>query len=147
MLIGLIYVSDKSYQLSPVQFENLVEKAGRNNKKHNVTGFICELEEHYLQYLEGDKSQVASIMDIIKKDDRHHDILEHTYSIKNRHCSQWSMVSIPNGVIGSVHFGHLIQSVLNMLKKPAFDKAEIDSMIVNLLEKWISVGRLRGQMN
>lgn len=133
---ALVYESTKSKTLSTEEYKHMVAKAAENNSLHEVTGFICELEENYLQYLEGSSEDIEKIMSLIRSDERHFNIKEFKFDIDNRLFKTWSMVAIPPHMVGSVHFGHLMQSTLNLMVGKNFSKAEVKNRILSIAQKW-----------
>jgi hypothetical protein len=70
--------------------------AKRNNSLIGITGLMSYSKGYYFQIIEGDDKDVAKLVDVIRKDSRHHDIQTILdIPIKHRHFRKWSMRLVP----------------------------------------------------
>lgn len=72
-LIRLIYVSKVNTSQNAV-FQHIQTHSERFNKGNNITGFLCNNEESFLQCLEGSKGVVFSLMKRIFQDVNHKEV-------------------------------------------------------------------------
>lgn len=92
MLYRLVYMSTANNLFSESQLEDLLEISKKNNKEINVTGLLLTKGKTFIQCLEGQKQDVEYIYSKIKKDDRHHDVVELVEeTIFERIFNDWSM--------------------------------------------------------
>ena len=74
-LYRLFYVSKKTVDLSEEQVDTLAERASVNNREHNIVGALCFNGNHFGQLLEGPRDEVYRLVDRIREDERHQDML------------------------------------------------------------------------
>ena len=91
-LYRVIYTSRSL--LRPDQDQDLIEQFVLKNAANGITGVLMRHEDHYIQILEGDRADVMSLVETIKKDKRHTDFL----LVRSDTCAQrmffgWSMGS------------------------------------------------------
>lgn len=118
----LCYTSKAKGILSNSDLTNIVKKARKKNKKHNVTGCMIYHEHNFYQILEGTKDDVLKIMKSIAKDNRHYDVKVVLQGYKSgRIFKNWKMGFISN--YNSLSQENISQSVtinLNILKVESF---------------------------
>lgn len=72
--------------------EGLLSSSRKNNSKSNITGLLISYQGLFIQYIEGEPSTVDNLFQRIKKDPRHHSIVEiSTDFLKSRQFKNWSM--------------------------------------------------------
>ncbi|MGR9052613.1 MAG: phosphate-starvation-inducible PsiE family protein [Gammaproteobacteria bacterium] len=91
-MIRLVYVSstDKDWQADDLLA--LLKNCRIKNGARNITGILLYSNNTFFQVLEGEKDDVESVFEKIKKDDRHRDVtlIEKT-QITERQFPYWSM--------------------------------------------------------
>lgn len=70
----IIYNSVAQQNLQLTQIYEILHEARAYNSKHNITGCLLYLDGHFMQYLEGQKTAVQTVMEIINVDPRHYSI-------------------------------------------------------------------------
>ena len=104
----LVYVSTATTPLELDGILHIENIAKIKNEKADVTGLLTYCDCKFMQFLEGQKSQIEQIFSAIKRDQRHHsiDILRQG-EIPKRQFSGWSMkyapVDIIHGYKGDIH--------------------------------------------
>ena len=74
------------------QLERIVRSAKHNNAKLGVTGVLLFDHDRFVQVIEGDKSALDKLFNVIKQDPRHHDIkVLFDTPIKAREFAEWNM--------------------------------------------------------
>lgn len=64
----------------------------QNNEANNITGMMLFSEGSFLQVLEGEDNQMDTLIKKIKKDPRHHSLVQIAAgSLKERMFGKWSM--------------------------------------------------------
>ncbi len=72
--------------------EELLVKAREKNLRLNITGTLVYENGHFLQVLEGERSAVREMFDVIESDDRHYDVrLLIEDDLDARQFGEWSM--------------------------------------------------------
>jgi len=88
----ILYVSNSRYNFSYQELSELLDKARVNNSRLNVSGFLIYVNNLFVQVLEGEKEDVQTLFEKIKKDKRHEKIMViHESEISERLFDSWSM--------------------------------------------------------
>ncbi len=91
-LYSLVYTSTASRPLAKSDLEHILGNARKRNLEEHVTGLLLFTEGKFMQYLEGPKSGVLKIFEIIKKSSMHEQITEVSrQSVDTREYGDWSM--------------------------------------------------------
>jgi hypothetical protein len=95
-LVRLIYVSEVTESLDEKDIEQILASARKNNPKYGLTGMLCFHNRYFLQCLEGARSEVNKVYQVILKDPRHSNIvlLEYKELVK-REFESWTMGYVP----------------------------------------------------
>ncbi len=75
-LVGLIYVSSATVPLRRVELDELLAQSRFNNRRLGVSGCLLVHDDCILQYLEGPAEVVGPLMHKIRRDPRHHSVIE-----------------------------------------------------------------------
>lgn len=96
-LIRLVYVSAiKTNELSV--FKHIQKHSEDFNKNNDIAGFLCNNEESFLQFLEGSKKNIFSLMQRIFKDSNHKDVdVVYTEKVSDYTFTDWRMHSLNLG--------------------------------------------------
>ncbi len=88
----LVYVSSATKPLELNDIHAIEKVSNINNEKVGVTGVLTYCDCKFMQFLEGQKSNVDNIFSIIRKDRRHHsiDVLRQDF-INERQFIDWHM--------------------------------------------------------
>jgi hypothetical protein len=88
----VVYASLAAGALPAREIERILEQARRGNQKRDITGFLLFDGAQFLQLLEGDKSDVSELFEIIRRDPRHRDVQPMLAQDGAHRCfSNWSM--------------------------------------------------------
>lgn len=95
MTFRIIYSSASSTPMQLDDLEDILEQAQANNPAQRITGALVYADGFFLQILEGEKTRVEDLMQIIAKDLRH----EHLRVLYAGHVwapafSDWSMAYV-----------------------------------------------------
>ena len=71
----LIYASYSQKQWSEEDLTNLLRRARAYNGAKEITGMLLFFNNRFLQLLEGSKQNVLPLLEKIKNDERHDDLL------------------------------------------------------------------------
>lgn len=109
-----MYISTMAPALPDREIRSIARKASLNNRKIGVTGVLLSIHEFFFQILEGETETVDRLIDVIRQDPRHRDllILKAEQSITERLFPNWSMRSIR---LEEAH-GMILQTVRMMLE-------------------------------
>jgi hypothetical protein len=94
--VRLIYSSRAFRHLDSREINVIQECSHRLNSYCGVTGILYFSNNYFLQYLEGNETDVDRTYERITKDQRHTDLklVDHG-AIKCRHFSEWAMAYVP----------------------------------------------------
>ncbi|KQT50276.1 hypothetical protein ASG43_21610 [Aureimonas sp. Leaf454] len=93
MLIRLTYASLLAHDCGPTCINDIVALSAPANQSRGITGVLAVDGERVLQILEGPKEAVVQLYEHIRKDDRHHGVVELDRAIiKAPHFEAWGMV-------------------------------------------------------
>lgn len=92
----IIYISTIKKPLSEAEIKGIEQFARRNNKKTGVTGILISVHDYFFQILEGDEATVDVLVEKIRRDPRHQDllILSAEHEIAERMFPNWNMRTI-----------------------------------------------------
>lgn len=92
MLSHLVYVSTRKSNCTDEEIAKILAACKKNNKDQDITGVLLYSDTHFVQYLEGAYSNIISLYDHIKKDDRHKNaVMISSSAIKERSFPSWQM--------------------------------------------------------
>lgn len=88
----IIYFSSASMYFQPEMLKEMLISFRKNNEANHITGLMLFSEGNFLQVLEGEDSDVDTLVKKIKKDRRHHSIVQIAEdAITERNFVTWSM--------------------------------------------------------
>lgn len=91
-MYSLVYYSQATHPFGKDELFQLAEQASYKNHSLSITGFLQYKENHFFQYLEGNKDNVLALMDPITQDPRHIIVrMVHLPDIENRQFNHWYM--------------------------------------------------------
>lgn len=95
MLKQYLYISTAP-DLPRETVEDILRASARNNPQAGITGLLLYNGRNFLQMIEGEESDLLSLMARIARDPRHSGILKLDDSeIAARNCPDWAMKRVP----------------------------------------------------
>jgi hypothetical protein len=93
LLYNVVYCSRAADGMSKATVDKILESAHRNNPAHGITGLLVFGGGIFFQWLEGPRESLAQLMDRIRADGRHHDVVELTSGeeVRERMFPNWDM--------------------------------------------------------
>ncbi|MFV8281555.1 BLUF domain-containing protein [Christiangramia marina] len=86
------YISQQSHILKDADMETLLNSSRKNNAASDITGLLISYQGLFIQYIEGEASTVDNLFQRIKKDPRHHSVVEISSDfLEYRQFRNWSM--------------------------------------------------------
>ncbi len=90
-LTRLIYTS-RHKPLKPEVVERILQKSRANNVRSQLTGALIVAESHFMQLLEGGRTEISQCFMRIMQDRRHHDIqVISCGDVSKRLFQEWNM--------------------------------------------------------
>lgn len=84
-------ISSNPYIVEP-EVADILAKSRANNRTRRLVGVLCFGDGIFFQCLQGEASDVAQLLEVIKHDTRHTDVqVLHQTSIKEKTFARWSM--------------------------------------------------------
>ena len=137
-MFALLYASEDVFGFDAPALSDLCSTSAQKNRSLQVTGYLFYRSGRFLQYLEGEKEAVMSLMATIRKDERHTIAIELEHANANQRLfPHWSMQYVnPDGIM----FEDVIAIQLNVLKAAGPDSTLCDKV-------WSSVAKLTQYRN
>lgn len=76
MRYAIVYVSSATKDLKESEIKTILEQSVAWNNRHGLTGILLFSEGNFFQVLEGEESVIKDLFESIKKDPRHHNVLQ-----------------------------------------------------------------------
>lgn len=94
MLAHLVYVSTRKSTCTPAEIEKILVSCKKNNPAEDITGCLVYSQNKFIQYLEGESKDIFRLLDKIKLDKRHENVLMVSYSaITEKVFPSWHMAT------------------------------------------------------
>ena len=91
-LFRLVYISTIASALSDVELRAIVGSSQMRNRRLDVTGVLVRGEAHFAQMLEGRRVAIDAVMERVRRDRHHVDILQLALlPITRRQFGRWEM--------------------------------------------------------
>ncbi len=92
----IMYISTTTRKLSDEEVDEIGRRSTINNAKVGVTGILLSAHEFFFQILEGEPDDVDRVLERIRRDPRHQDvlILKAEHDIGERFFGRWSMRTV-----------------------------------------------------
>ncbi len=88
----LVYVSSATQLLSEEKLLEILEASRRNNQKQDITGLLLYKDGNFMQFLEGPKENVCTLVEKIEQDPRHRGVIKLLQQEQpEREFSDWAM--------------------------------------------------------
>ena len=135
-LYSLIYSSRATNFMSEYELTELASQAAAKNQQLSITGFMQYKNGFFLQYLEGEESQVLSLMDTIARDHRH--TVTRVIRLPNQpnpRFEEWYMRYLSQKEFGTIGLIDLIENIIMKMNNFAFEKKYIQANISRLIDQ------------
>jgi hypothetical protein len=91
-MFSLTYVSTASRTMQDSDLDALLRESREWNKSHSLSDLLLYKDGFFMQFLEGEKDEVMTILSKIKRDPRHHSMFVIFHEEREvREFSAWSM--------------------------------------------------------
>ena len=91
----LLYRSREVAPFSEADLTALVEQSQQWNEQHQITGLLCYSQGHFVQVLEGSRTDVHALFGRIQRDKRHHHVQKLSdYATATRWFADWRMAFV-----------------------------------------------------
>ncbi|MGB3464870.1 MAG: BLUF domain-containing protein [Cyclobacteriaceae bacterium] len=88
----LVYTSFRKPNCDEQELQNILKSCQNNNKPKGITGVLLHSKSRFLQYLEGDETQIVALYNKIKEDPRHASVTQRDLKkIDKRVFPSWAM--------------------------------------------------------
>lgn len=91
-LYRIVYTSYRKACCDDDEIKKILNACQRNNPARNITGVLLHAESRFIQYIEGSRSELLKLYELIKQDDRHTNISQRDFTeIESRVFPSWQM--------------------------------------------------------
>lgn len=91
-LYRLVYTSFRKRTCTEEEVKNILASCEKNNPERQITGILLHAKNRFIQYMEGSKSSVQALYDLIKEDPRHTSVNLRSFEpIEERVFPSWEM--------------------------------------------------------
>lgn len=93
LLHQVVYCSRAADGVDDAVVGTIVASAQRHNPTYDITGLLVFGSGVFFQWLEGPRAHIVALMEIIRRDRRHHDVvmLSETEEVRERLFPAWDM--------------------------------------------------------
>ena len=93
LLYNIVYCSRAAPGVGKAAVDKILQSAHRNNPAHGITGLLVFGGGIFFQWLEGPRDSVTDLMNKIRVDGRHHDVVELTTGeeVRERMFPNWDV--------------------------------------------------------
>ena len=132
-MLSVIYISVADPLIGEQDIAALLVQARRNNQRDALTGALIFNGHNFLQLLEGPADKVEACLAVIRRDPRHHGMLEiRRRDIDERSFAEWSMLYDAQFRGHDANLARLAVS------------GRLDPQDALMMENFIALGRRRG---
>lgn len=91
-LAAIVYLSTASHPMTEGDIDHILLAARQRNEQKSITGLLLYCHGTFMQYLEGGEDELLEVYELIKKDRRHHGLIQLAQTaIHSREFADWSM--------------------------------------------------------
>jgi hypothetical protein len=140
MLVRLLYASRTAKAPTAAMIDAILEASRKHNPERGITGILCHSGQVFMQVLEGGRSEVNALYNLICRDPRHQDVvLLHYEEVSERRFAGWTM--------GQVNLGKINPSLLlKYSERAALDPYSVSGKVsMALLEELIATASILGR--
>lgn len=113
-----MYLSRATVDFQEKDVMELARYAAQENEVGGVSGYLCFKNGLFVQYLEGNKSTILSLLHRIRDDDRHHIISEVTLGdLSGRHFMGWDMRYLDRKELKDVRLENVLDWIIDELQQ------------------------------
>ena len=93
LLFNLVYCSRAGTHVDAAVVDDIIQSSHRNNPRWGITGMLVFGEGIFFQWLEGPRDSITRLMDVLRSDVRHEQIimLSEVEESRERLFPQWDM--------------------------------------------------------
>jgi hypothetical protein len=104
MIYNLVYCSRASAGVDAAEVDRIVATAQRCNPVHGITGVLVHGDGLFFQWLEGPRESVRRLMERLRRDPRHHGVIElsELEEVRERLFPTWDMELVTSEAIRDV---------------------------------------------
>jgi len=138
-LTGIIYTSKATIDFDENDLYGLAFLAAKRNKNLDITGYLYFVKGSFMQYLEGDRTTVESVMTYIENDTRHEIIsILKKQNLEHRKFPLWDMKYITKDMLTEIKMETLVIERMEYIRRIK----EISKTQIGQSEKESSVWRM-----
>jgi len=132
LLTNVVYCSRATEGIDAAAVDHIIATSVRNNPRYGITGMLVFGEGVFFQWLEGPRASIERLMDLLRSDNRHGQIimLSEVDESRERLFPQWDME-----LVGAEHIAAVLQDALNDVHDP-HDNAALRALLAEVELRW-----------
>lgn len=134
-MFALIYLSQAKFSFHKDQLNQLEAQAIQNNERLKVTGYLNYQKGNFLQYLEGNREVVLSLMQAIEQDGRHTILRKvNLPKFEERRFPDWHMRYLKNHELTEVGLEQTLEEVLLHMNTSLYGEDRVHRVTTRLID-------------
>lgn len=127
---SLVYASRSTRDFSQDDLDELARRANLKNRTLRITGYLCHRDGIFFQYLEGPLTELNSLMETLKEDDRHNIFNEIDLGqIDSRHFPDWHMRCLKAKGLKMIQMEEVLSQVLESMCEANYGRDRLRKLI------------------
>lgn len=111
----IVYVSSAQVAFDERKLDDLARGASKSNRRREITGYLFFQRNTFIQYIEGNASQVTELMSKIALDERHHVVYQMDRAdLVERRFPNWWMRYLTPEEMGEINLEKILADELNL---------------------------------
>lgn len=112
-----IYLSIAKQEFNDDELVELAKLSAKNNVKQGITGFLCFQNGRFIQYIEGEDTELSKLMTKIQADERHKILVEvESADLGEKRFPTWGMALLKEENLTDFNFEDSIERNLLYIK-------------------------------
>ncbi len=136
LLFNVVYCSRAAEGIDAAAVDSIISKSQSNNARWGITGMLVFGSGIFFQWLEGPRDNVLRLMERLRSDSRHEQIimLSEVEETRERLFAQWDME-----LVGAEHIRDVLSDALEDAEDP-HDADALRAMLAEVDERWSASG-------
>lgn len=127
---AIVYLSESTIEFTENDLKKLTLFSESRNKEAKITGYLAYQEGRFIQYIEGEESEIQALMESIEKDNRHRVMYKlQKNNVKMRFFPSWDMRLIREEEINRLQLDTLIEQNFIIIKKEFPNKEYYEKLL------------------
>ncbi|WP_062055599.1 BLUF domain-containing protein [Aquimarina longa] len=113
MIKRIVYISKSTINFNSNELRQLATRASECNKQFDITGYLYFEKNHFLQYIEGEKDVINTLINNIKNDKRHEVLnVQENKDSSNRKFPTWHMHQLTKSSLIQINMENILMDYM-----------------------------------